>query len=286
MQKDSSGYIVVNRVLSGSSAETAGIKVGDVITMVGDSLVSEIGYDNAVLMLEVAEGASVTITANRDGREFVVDLECKTIELPTVDAYYYGEIGYVRISDFNSLTAQQFSSVITSYISNNVRGFIFDLRGTSGGTDISVVAQMLDTLLPSGTIISGRYADNNEQVMYTSDSESSVDLPFVVMVDANTEYLAEIFAAVLKDSAGAAIVGTASAGHNTIQSIMKLTDGSGIRITVASTILPSGEEMSAEGITPDYVVNADEGFVLSGRDPSADTDAQFKKALEVANTLI
>lgn len=283
--RSADGYMQIKSIIANSSASDEGLKQGDIVTGIDNNNVLELGYAEAVKLLAVSEGDAHTIYVNRDGREIIVDLVAEKLDLLSIDSQLYDTIGYLRIKSFNSLTASQFDYALNQQLQSDIKGLIIDLRGCYRGTSVQAAATALDSLVGTGTIVSATYSGGVTKVLYTSGAEK-VNIPIVVIVDSETEYLAELFAAVLRDMNNCLIVGEPTVGHGTMQSILKLTDGNGISITVATLNPPVSQSFDGTGITPDYEVYASDSFVMGDGIPDESTDAQFKKAMDVLNTQI
>ncbi|MEG2259143.1 MAG: S41 family peptidase, partial [Oscillospiraceae bacterium] len=281
LEKNTNGYAVVNNVISESAADKMDIKVGDIITKVDDKDVLAVGYDEAVsMLLNRNEGDKIAVAYNRAGEENTVEIIPNAVETTSVIHSQIDDIYYIRIDRITKLTQNQFKSAIDSALgAENVRGIVFDVRDLFGGYDISIIAGMLDRLMPTGTLVKGTYKDSQSKVLYTSDDES-VKLPMAVIVNDYTYGFAELFAAVMSEADNCAIVGKTTAGHGTLQQLVKLTDGSGVDITVATLSTSSGRSFNIDGLKPDYDVSVPDSFIRVVQ-PNEQNDPQYKKAAEI-----
>ena len=280
VERNAAGYMVINRVTPGSSADSMGLQSGDVITKIDDLDVLSIGYDAAYEMLGGTEGSTSTVVYNRSGDEDTVELTRTTTESTSVIYTTIDDIGYIRIDAMNSTTATQFSrAIVEAEAAEGISGIVVDLRDTTGGYDISVAAAILETVLPSGAIINGRYSGNEIKTLFTSDS-SGISSPIAVLINENTTGFAELIAAVIADEyENGFVVGKTSAGRGTLQQLIMLSDGSGVDITVAELLTPSGTSFDGVGVKPDYEVDAGENFILTSP-PDEISDAQYARAAE------
>ena len=285
VERNANGYAVVNNVVAESSAEKMEMAVGDVITKIDDQDVLTIGYDAAAeLLTSGAESSKVKVTYNRAGEEAVVELTRATSESIAVSSTVIDNICFIRIDKFSNATVSQFRRAIqTAQGSEEAIGIVFDVRDTNGGYDISIAAEMLDILLPTGTLISGSYAGDQVKVLYTSD-DKSVKMPMAVLVNEKTTGFAELFAAVMGDAANCRIVGTTTAGKGKLQQLIKLTDGSGVDVTVATLLAPQSGAFDGVGVKPDHEVAAAEDFVRTAT-PDEMTDAQYKRAADAIRSM-
>ncbi len=219
------------------------------------------------------------MTYSRDGDETDTELTRTAIEMPSVESDLKNDLYYIRVRLLCDTTAAQFESAVKEAImTDDIKGIIIDIRDLSDGYSLEPVANMLDVLMPTGTLITGTYSGGVNKVLYTSN-ESSVSLPIAVLVNAKTTGYAEMFAAVMSDSKNCVIVGETTAGKGTLKQLFSLNDGSGIEVTVAVLNAPVSGAYNGIGVVPDYVVSVPEGFVREDI-PSESLDAQFSKAAE------
>ncbi len=287
-RRESSGYVGISKVYEDSTAYTVGLAAGDIIVKINDIDVLSVDYEQVCNMLSNGIiGEKTSITYSRDQRENTVDVTWISREYDTVLGYSIdSSVYYIRINDFKETTASQFAEEIAKAKDKSAKGIIFDIRDNDGGISIKTAADMLDMFMPAGTLVVGRYNDGVEKVLYTSDAETN-ELPIVVLIDENTQGFAELFAAVMSDKSNCSCVGKTTAGSGTLQSLVQLTDGSGVNLTVAILQTANGTEFDNVGVKPDYEVDAGEGFVLdTTAAPTETNDPQFKKALELMNAML
>lgn len=283
--ENTDGYIIVKSVIADSAAADEGIEKDDLVTSIDGTSLLTISYEEAEAMLDVAEGENLQLKLNRNGRELTVNIEAEQLNLPVVDSQLYDLTGYIRIIEFNQLTAAQFDDAVNQQILAGITGLIIDLRDCGTGIDVANAADTLDLIVGTGTIVSGTYADGATKVLYTSGAEK-IDTPIVVLVNDKTEYLAELFAAVLRDMNDCVIVGERTVGHGTMQSVLRMTTGAGVLLTVCSLNPPTSGSFDGEGIVPDYEVIASDSLIIGESAPSETSDAQFKKAVDVLKGIV
>ncbi len=285
VEKDTSGYMLVNKVYNESSAQKVGVEAGDIITSIDGNDVLLIGFDEAKKLLEGIEGSKVNVLYNKSGEENAAELTRASAEVPSVEYSMVDDVCYIRVSSFCKTTITQFEYALNAAsTSETVTGVIIDMRDLFGGYDPQVAADMLDVLLPTGKLVTGIYANDERKVLFTSD-ENSFSLPVVIIANENTVGFAELFTAVMADSNSCRVVGKTTAGKGTLQQLVKLNDGSGVDITVAVLETPSGSVYNETGVVPDFEVEPIEGFVRT-QIPDETTDAQFRKALSVVRSLV
>ncbi len=285
LEPNANGYAVVSSIVAESSAEKMEMQPGDVITKIDDQDVLTIGFEAAVELLTAgAENSRVSVTYNRAGEEAVVELTRATTESVTVSATQIDNIYFIRVDRVTNATLAQFRRAVQAAAgAEGVVGIVIDLRDTSGGYDLAIIADMLDLLLPSGPMISGSYAGEEIRVLYSSD-DTAVRLPVAVLVNENTTGFAELFAAVLGDADNCVVVGTRTAGKGKLQQLIKLTDGSGVNVTVATLLAPKSGAFDGDGVKPDIEVAPAADFVRTSL-PDEIVDVQYKRAADAVRAM-
>ncbi|MBE6907754.1 MAG: PDZ domain-containing protein [Ruminococcaceae bacterium] len=283
-QKDESGYIKVGEVYPDSPAQAAGIQPDDLIVKIDDTDISSENYSEAVAMLKGEPGTKMNIVVRRGVEENTLEMTRRFVETPSVNATMLeNNIGLVKFTEFNDTTPDQFNKRVNKLMDEGAQALIFDVRGVSTGV-LRSVAQVLDKLLPEGTIVSSTDKDGNTTVLETSDV-TEIALPMSVMMNDKTSGEAELFAQAIKDYDKGKLVGTKTAGKGTAQTIIPLTDGSAIKLTTARYNPPVSPSYDGVGVKPDFEVKmSDEQLQYATDDP--ETDAQLKKAIEVVAAAI
>ena len=188
-------------------------------------------------------------------------------------------IGYIQLTEFSENTYDQYMAAINDLKDQGVEGLLVDVRNNPGGLLTSVV-DILNEMLPEGTIVSVRDKDGNEQV-YSSDADQVISVPTVVLVNGNSASAAEIYTAAMQDYDVAEIVGTKTFGKGIVQTIITLSDQkTALKITTARYYTPNGVCIHGEGIEPDDVVELDEGLATKAV-ISKDEDNQFQEGLRI-----
>ena len=277
--ENTDGYIRVVSVVNGSPAQTAGIQVGDVIIRIGDHDVKALGYTSAVNQLTGAVGSTAVFTVLRNNQDIPFSIVRKTYETQTVQSRMIGEIGYVRIIEFDSNTSSQFSSQVDDLIKNKgAKALVFDVRNNPGGL-LDSVESMIDKLVPSGPIVRAKYKDGPIKTLYTSDA-SQVNLPMAVLTNQNTASAAELFTAALKDYGKAKSVGTKTYGKGTMQKIIPLNDGTALDVSVAYFYPPRSDNFEGKGVQPDIQVDLSQDKQSRFYSLTDDQDDQLQAAVK------
>ncbi len=272
------GYIYVSYVMENTPAASSGLQKGDLICKVGGTDVNEMGYSEAVNAIRGESGTSVTFTVKRGEEHIDFTIIRQEYTDISVQSKMIGNIGYIKITDFNDSTPAQFKSAVDSMKNQGAAGLIFDLRNNGGGT-LASVEEMLDYILPEGVLVSAEYKNGVKEDLFTSDA-NCVDLPMAVLTNGSTASAAELFAASVRDMNKGVLVGEKTYGKGVMQQTYNLSDGSAIRITIAKFYPPSGVNFDGQGLEPNIAssLTEDEAKYFYKLEP--ENDSQVKAALD------
>ena len=271
--------ISVVSCFDGTPAEEAGLLPGDVITGWNGNPVSDMELSELVSKIKTDPDEHLTLSIERDGEELEVELTRRAVEVPTVEYEMLGDqIGYIRLLEFDEVTAQQFEEAMSDLESQGMEKLIIDVRNNPGGV-LQTVCDMLDQFLPEGLIV---YTEdkNGKRTEYTSDEEHQFTKPLAVLVNGNSASASEIFAGAIQDYGMGTIVGTTTFGKGIVQKIFYLSDGTGLKLTMAKYYTPKGHDIHKKGIQPDVEVELDEDL-QNQSSISHEEDNQLKKAISV-----
>lgn len=273
-QNADTGVITAINVFKGSPAEKAGMKNGDIIFKVEDKEVTGEDLNNVVAKMKGEKDTKVKINVYRTSEKEYIDLEVTRdkVDVPTVEHKMLDKskgIGYIQITQFEEVTYDQFKEALDDLKKRGMKSVIFDLRNNPGGL-YDTVCEMLDDLLPEGTLVYTKDKDGNKQEK-KSDA-NFLDMPMVVLQNENSASASEIFAGAIQDFGAGKIVGTQSFGKGIVQSIIPLSDGSAVKLTVEKYYTPKGFNIHGKGITPDVKVEISK---------DGKKDNQLQKAIEV-----
>ncbi|MDF3004571.1 MAG: hypothetical protein K0S22_1043 [Oscillospiraceae bacterium] len=282
---DPGGYIMIDKVYADSPAALSELSRGDLIIKVDELAVTAETYEAAVDALKGEPGTTVTVLVRRGSIENSYTITRRKVEVPTAEGRIIGNIGYIKISQFNDNTPDQFFKVMSQLMDNGAQALVFDVRGNPGGT-IESVGKILDKLLPEGPIISATYRNSTTpQVLITSDEEE-IKLPMAVLINSKSASAAELFAQALKDYNKAKAIGVTTYGKGSMQEIHKLSDGSALDFTVARYNPPKSPNFEGIGVKPDYEVKLSPDLEKELGNLDETSDSQLKKALEVVMAII
>lgn len=279
--REDSGYMKVYKVYTESPADVQGITAGDLLVSINGISTINMSQRDAVSMLSGVSGEDVRIVYLHENTEKEATLTHKAYDAPSVSYSKEEDVGYVKITNFSSRTASELEYAVNNLTSQGVKSIAIDIR-ENASRDFDSAAAAADVVLNEGTTMYAVYNNSERKVLYTSD-KASTELPMVVIVNSGTGYASEMFAVMLKDSAGAKIVGTSTMGKGTLQKLFRMPDGSGIVLTVAKLSPVSSSSYTGSGILPDYEKDLESAQNI--HDLSISNDPQIQRAFEVANNL-
>ena len=277
--------VTITKIYEGTPSEEAGLKKDDVIVSADGTDATSMELTDFVKLIRGEEGTTVHLEIYRPSTEETLefDVERKNVELPSVSSQMLeNNIGYIQISEFQSKTAEQFESALSSLKDQGAQSLIVDVRGNGGGLVDSVVA-ILDDILPEGTVVYTEDKYGNRQD-YTSSGDTYLDMPIAVLVDQNSASASEIFAGAIKDYNYGTLIGTKTFGKGIVQTVFSLPEGDAIKITTAKYFTPDGNYIHGVGIEPD--IELEYQFMGGENDEySVDLDNQIQKDIEVLSKL-
>ena len=277
-----------NLIVTGSSAQEAGIKVGNYITAVdGNDVKSMSGVETVQTRLRGESGTSVNVTwLDSEASEHNADLTHSGYTATTVDsALLQDSVGYIKIWQFDGTTPSELDYALRSLTASGATSLVFDLRDNGGGI-LEDAISCIDLITPEGTLAYAEDKYGNRTLLGSSTGESAIDLPLVCLVNGNTASAAELFASSLRTLSGARLVGTTTMGKGTIQSSpQRLSDGSAVVVTVAKLLCGDGSCFDGTGLTVDVERSLTADEQTSYYDFTLDTDPQIQRAVSTAQQL-
>lgn len=291
-QDEDTDELIVVSPIEDTPAFEAGILAQDVITKIDGQSTDGMDVNDAVSLIRGPIGSEVTLTIKRGNEEIDFLIRRDLIEIHPVRYSYQdteiGGVGYIRLTQFSANASEEMEAAIEDLEQQNVDGYILDLRSNPGGLLYSSV-EIARMWLQEGTIVStvNRQGVAEREV---ANGTSLTERPMVVLVNGGSASASEILSGALQDNDRATLVGTQTFGKGLVQSVRGLGDGSGIAITVAKYLTPSGRDINQEGIQPDIVIELSEEQIeelFNNRDMigTAD-DPQYAEALQVLSEQI
>ena len=259
-----SGLVKVISPIDGTPAAKAGIKAGDYIIRIGEEQVQGKTLMEAVKLMRGEVGSKIKLTIRRKNIKKPIEffIERKIIEVKSVEASILGRkknVGYLRLKSFNENSDKQLFDKIKIFESKNkLIGYVLDLKNNPGGL-LTQAISITDFFLENGEIVSTKGRKVSETRKFFARSGDGIKgKPIIVLINNGSASAAEILAGALKDHKRAIILGENSYGKGSVQSIIPLRNGGGMRLTISKYYLPSGKSISEVGVSPDILVKENE----------------------------
>lgn len=278
------GIITIVQLFEGSPAIDAGILPGDIIYKVEDEEVTGTDLSKVVAKMKGKEGTSVELTVIRESKKVNCTVRREEIEIPTVEHEMLEDnIGYIQVTEFDQVTAKQFRDALEDLEKQGQDGLVIDLRNNGGGR-LDAVVDMLDRMLPEGTIVSTK-DKAGEGETFTSTGKEQFNKPLAVLINGNSASASEVFSGAIQDYGTGKLVGTTSFGKGIVQTIFDLKDGSAIKLTTSEYFTPKGRNIQGTGLEPDVEVELDKEQAKKIT-VEKEEDNQLKKAVETVKNEI
>src|SRR5499426_3289085 len=268
--------------IEGTPAHRAGVKAGDYITKVNDESTKDLSLMDAVQKMRGPKGTKVNLTIQRDGTADPLQftLVRDTIKIESVKSKVLDNIGYVKLTQFQEATGRDLGRVLKQFKDQKVQSTILDLRNNPGGL-LTAAVEVSEQFLPNGKLVvytKGRESKKDE--WFAKGRDQMDDSPMIILVNEGSASASEIVAGALQDYGRAVIVGTTSFGKGSVQTILPLGDGSGLRLTTAKYYTPKGRSIQSTGITPDIVVKPQPPTTVAkaGDAKSGEKEGELKQA--------
>ncbi len=265
-------YCIIAGTTEGSPADRAGLREGDYIVKVDDMDAQGIMSSEIVTYVRGEVGTTVHLVVKRKGvpEPIAVDIVRDIIETTSVYSEMKEDnIGYIGVTEFDSVTSDQFVEALATLKGQGARGIILDLRSNLGG-NLETACEIARNIIPEGVIVYtiDKYGNRKE---YTCDGEHELDLPMVVLTNQYSASASEVLTGAIKDYGKGRIVGTTTYGKGIVQTVVPLSDGSAVKLTTSSYYTPNGVCIHGTGIDPDVEVELDtDAYYESGADNQLD----------------
>jgi carboxyl-terminal processing protease len=254
------GFLTVISPIEDTPAFRAGIKSGDQILKIEDKLTKDMSIIDAVKRMRGPKGSKITITIMREGFDrpknftLVRDvIQVKSVKFKTLDDGY----GYVRLAQFQEKTDDDLVKALAALKKESggtLKGLILDMRNDPGGL-LEQAVKVADHFIADGLIVYTEGRDQDSRMRFTArKGDKELGYPMVVLINGGSASASEIVAGALQDHNRAVVLGTQSFGKGSVQTIIPLSEDSGLRLTTARYFTPKGRSIQAKGITPDIVV--------------------------------
>jgi len=241
--------------IEGTPAFKAGLKAGDKILKIESKSTKNMTMMEAVKNIRGPRGTEVKLTIMREGETAPLEFSIIRDVIPLKSVRHYlltPDIGYIRVSNFQSKTAHDLSEALEKIEKvNKLKGLILDLRNNPGGL-LTQAIEVSDLFMDGGVIVTTKGRNTPQNIEATAHKNKKAgNYPIIVLVNGGSASAAEIVAGALQDNKKALILGTRTFGKGSVQTILPLSDGSGLRLTTARYYTPSGKSIQSSGITPD-----------------------------------
>lgn len=272
--------IMVIKPIENSPAEKAGILPGDIITKINDVEYTGDKLEEASNKIRGEEGTKVKLEIYRNGETKEFEITRKKVVISHITTKVLEDnIGYIAISDFDGDCANEFKTKYKELEKKGITKLIIDIRNNGGGI-VDKSLEIANTMIEKGsTLLITKDKKNNEDITKATE-KPIINMPVVVLTNEYSASASEILAGALKDNNKATLVGTKTYGKGIIQELNKLSDGSGLKVTVSEYYTPNHTAINKIGITPDVEVElsdeAKKQLNLEEKD-----DNQLQKAIEI-----
>lgn len=233
----------------------AGLKAGDIIRYVDDVDVSEYNLERAVTLMRGEAGTKIRLGIVRGNNSEIIyfDIVRDIIKVnPVKYEIMEDNIGYIKILQFNQNTYENMKEALDDILEKDLDGIIVDLRNNPGGS-LSEVIKVADYFVPKGKPIVHIDYKGEKRETHKSQLEK-IDIPVAVLVNEGSASASEIFAGAVKDTESGVVIGTKTYGKGTVQTVMSISNGGGLKLTIAEYLTPNEGKIDGVGLVPDIIV--------------------------------
>lgn len=280
---EESGDVRIVSVLNGTPAQDAGLRSGDIFRVVDGIDVSTLNQSELVLKVRGLAGTTVNLTMQRGDEMIDFVVKRARIIIPSVESELLdNDIGYIHLLDFSSIAVGQLTDALTEMNAQFLNALILDLRDNPGGLLQSALDVTSMFLEPGEVILYEVFADGEEEVFRADGNYAGLNIPIVLLVNENSASASELFVAALQEHDIATVIGEVTYGKGSVQTQHLLTNGGGVRVTIAEWLTPDRNSIEGSGVQPDIVVTLDETAALD----DAASDTQLDAALDYLTKLL
>lgn len=275
------GFVTVVSPISGSPAEAAGIRPRDVILTADGTDLIGMDVGDAAAIIRGPAGTDVLLEIRREEEVFELVITRARIDLPSVSGEILPseetngeEIAYIRINRFAENTDDELEEILEEQVSSDLDGMIIDLRRNPGGS-LDTVVNIADQFLPDSNVLIERFGNGDERLFDATDRGLAEEIELVLLIDEGSASASEVLAGAVRDADRGVLIGVTSFGKGTVQNWSTLSNGGGVRITVARWLTPNGDWVHEVGLDPDIVIELPEDF-----DSTSEEDPQLEAAID------
>lgn len=270
------GTITVVEPMEGSPAKEVGLQEGDLITKVEGEEVTVDNVNDMSDKIKGEEGTKVKLEITRGEESFEVEVERRRIEVSHINSRMLeNNIAYIQIEDFDGGAAEEFKENYETLESQGATSLIVDIRDNGGGV-VDEAIDILEMICDKGSTLLIETDKDGNETKIESKENPIINMPMVVLVNGNSASASEIFAGALKDYGKATIIGTQTYGKGVIQTLYRLSDGSGLKMTTEEYCTPNRNKINEVGIEPNIIVELPDGIT----ELTDENDTQLQRAIE------
>ncbi len=252
------GVLMIIAPLKGSPAENAGVKAGDKVLKIDETVTSELSVEQAVRLIRGERGTKVKLTIFRenDGEPKEIIITRDTIVVPNIQTEIKNGVFVLRLSHFSESSPGDFRKAVGEFRGSGATKMILDLRNNPGGFLVAAV-DIASWFLPAGdVVVTEKWSDGNQEVYRSRGYRELESTPIVVLVNQGSASASEILAGALRDQRGIKLVGEKTFGKGSVQELKELRGGASLKITIAKWFTPSDKSINENGLEPDIVIKA------------------------------
>lgn len=268
------GDITIVSPIDGSPAEAAGLQPGDIIRESDGVELTGMDISEAAALVRGPAGSTVNLIIERDGEQFPLPIVRGVIKLESVRGEILEEnIAYIRLSNFGSNTDEDLTAMLDEFMAQSPDGLILDLRRNPGGSLDTVVA-IADEFMDEGVVLYEEFGNGRRELFESNDDNDLAEsIEIVVLVDEGSASASEVLAGAMQDRGRATVIGQTTFGKGTVQTWQPLSNGGGVRITIARWLTPNELSIHENGLDPDI-------FIPQPELTSDFEDAQLQAAID------
>lgn len=272
--------IQVLSTIKGSPAEKAGVQAGDLILSVDGIEYKADDMTTASNNIKGEEDTKVVVELLRGAQNIKYEITREKVKVNQVEGKLISKnIGYIQFTSFDETTAEDFKTKYEELAKQGIQSLIIDLRNNGGGI-VDQALEIADYMTTKDSVLLYEVDKNNKETVRKSKKDPIINMPIIILTNENTASASEILAGALKDLGKAKIVGTKTYGKGVIQQILKISDGSGLKITIEEYQTPNRNKINKVGIEPDEKVELPD-TIESILNVKENEDTQLQKAIEM-----
>ena len=269
------GFIRVVSHIDASPAAAAGLRPGDQLLFADGVDLTGMDVSEAAALVRGPAGTAVLLLIGRGEEQFELEIVRDVVALKSVRSEMMeGNIAYLRLNRFGNQSDEELAAALKALMAENPTGLILDLRRNPGGA-LDTAVNIADEFLPKGVVLIERFGNDSQRLYESTDKGQAEDIPLVILIDEGSASASEVLAGAIRDENRGTLIGQTTFGKGTVQTWQGLSNGGGVRLTIARWLTPDETWVHKEGIAPDYFIP------LPEFDPDMEfEDTQLQAALD------